>query len=655
MKKVDKLLKNATVLTIDENFNQYASGAVAVKDDKIVAVGPEIDICKEYQADENVDCQGKVLMPGLVNAHTHVPMTLLRGLSDDLRLDVWLMGYIMPVEKEFVSPEMVRLGTKLACAEMIRCGTTTFCDMYYFEDDIASATAEAGMRGVCGQTVLKFPAPDAKFYEEALTRTRAFIEKWKDHALIVPAIAPHAPYTCTPEILQACSAIAREFDIPLVTHLAETSFEVEQLREDHGVPVIPYIKKQNMLETKLVGAHLIHIDEGEMRDLAKSNCSGVHNPSSNMKLASGAASVAKMVELNMTVGIGTDGPASNNDLDMFEEMRLTSFLAKLHSGDPTVLPAKQVIYMATRGGAKSLFLDDITGSIAPGKRADLILLDISPVHNAPRFQRDPDGTYAQIVYATKATDVSDVMVNGAWLMQNRQLTTIDEPQLLEKSKVFAEKVDKFLQNREQSLMNKLVAIGGATQEESFEIQLKVKVDDTTPILEKIKSPEIYLEAKKHYKQFDTYFQFSNTGDMIRYREDELIDEKGNIKTVRSRLTLIGQKRDDHRDHTDALLSRSRYIAQANNSLRFYREYFKPDSILEVQKDRLRFHAVYKGIKFFLNIDTMQQPEIGKYVEIKSKTWSRMDAEQKTKLASELLEFLELTQSEAINDDYHQLA
>jgi 5-methylthioadenosine/S-adenosylhomocysteine deaminase len=654
MEKVDKLFKNAIVLTIDDSFNQYLPGAVAVSKDSIVAVGPEAEICKKYESEETVDCQGKVLMPGLVNAHTHVPMTLLRGLSDDLRLDVWLMGYIMPVEREFVSPEFVTLGTKLACAEMIRCGTTTFCDMYYFEDDIASATAEAGMRAVCGETVLKFPAPDAKFYEEALTRTRSFIENWKDHPLIVPAIAPHAPYTCTPEILKSCAAIAQEFDVPLVTHLAETAFEVDTLREEFGVPVVPHIKRQNMLETKLVGAHLVHVDEGELRDLAKYNCGGVHNPSSNLKLASGAAPVAKMAELNMNIGIGTDGPASNNDLDMFEEMRLTSFLAKLQTGDPTALPAKQVLNMATHGGAKSLHIDNITGSIEPGKRADMILVDINPVHNAPRFMRDPDGTYAQIVYATKATDVTDVMVNGEWLMKNRELTTINEESLLNESKTFAKKVDKFLLEREKSLLSKLVAIGGATQEESFEIQVKVKIDDIAPILEKINSPDVVIEVKKHYKQFDTYFQFDQSNEMLRYREDELIDEKGNIKSVRSRLTLIGENRADENKESDVLLSRSRYIAPANNSLRFYKEYFTPDSILEVQKDRQRFHVMYKGIKFFINVDTMVQPELGKFVEIKSKTWSRIDADQKTKLATNLLEFLGLNASKAVSDDYHKL-
>ncbi len=654
MKKVDKLFKNATVLTVDEKFNQFPNGAVAVSGDAIVAVGPQEEICKQYEAAEVLDCHGKILMPGLVNGHTHVPMTLLRGLSDDLRLDVWLMGYIMPVEREFVSPEMVILGTKIACAEMIRCGTTTFADMYYFEEHIAKATAEAGMRAICAESVLKFPSPDAQFYEESLTRTRTFIEQYSKHPLIVPAIAPHAPYTCTPEILQACASIAREFDVPLMIHLAETAWEVDALRAEHGVPVIPYIKRHHLLDTKLIGAHLVHIDEGEIRDLAKYNCGGVHNPSSNMKLASGTAPVTKMVELNMNVGIGTDGPASNNDLDMFEEMRLASFLGKLQTGDPTSLPAKTVIYMATRGGAKALHLDKLTGSIEPGKRADMILVDIDPVHNAPRFMRDPDGLYAQIVYAAKSTDVTHVMVNGSWLMKERQLLTIDESSLLTEAKAFAAKVDKFLMEREQSLLSKLVTIGGATQEESFEIQTKVRVDDIAAVLEKINMPEIVIEQKKHYKQFDTYFRFNNTDQMIRYREDELIDEKGAVKNVRSRLTLIGETKHGVNPESKILLSRSRYLAAAGNSLRFYREYFRPDSVFEVQKDRQRFHVLFKGIKFFINVDTMNQPEIGKFVEIKSKTWSRIDAEQKTKLVSSLLSFLGLKADAAIHEDYHEL-
>ncbi len=322
-------------------------------------------------------------MPGLINAHTHVPMTLLRGLADDLRLDVWLLGYMMPVEREFVSPEFVRLGTQIACAELIRSGVTCFADMYYFEEHVAQATVDAGLRAMCAQTVLKFPAPDAISFEESLAAARNFIEIWKDHHLIVPAVAPHAPYTCTDEILRATAALAAEFDVPLHTHLAETAQEVENMRQAEGMPVIPYIKKQNLFDAKVLAAHCVHIDLGEMHTLLHNGAGVAHNPSSNLKLASGVAPISQMLELGLNVGIGTDGPASNNDLDMFEEIRLASFLAKGTSGDPTILPATQALTMATRLGAQAMHMGHITGSLEPGKRADLILVDLSPFTTPP--------------------------------------------------------------------------------------------------------------------------------------------------------------------------------------------------------------------------------------------------------------------------------
>jgi 5-methylthioadenosine/S-adenosylhomocysteine deaminase len=333
------LLVNALVLTMDEEMHQYEPGAVAISGDSLLAVGPEADIRKAYSAAQIIDCGGKVLMPGLINAHTHAPMTLLRGLADDLRLDVWLMGYMMPVEREFVSPDFVRLGTQLACAELIRSGVTCFADMYYFEEDVAKATAEAGLRAVCSQTVLKFPTPDAASYEDSLAAARDFIQRWKGHALITPSVAPHAPYTCTPEILRATAQLAVEFDVPLHTHIAETALEVENMRRENGMPVVPYIKKQGLFDAKVLAAHCVHIDEGEMRTLVHSGAGVAHNPSSNLKLASGFAPVHKMLEAGLNVGIGTDGAASNNDLDMFEEIRLAAFIAKAVSNDPTVVPA----------------------------------------------------------------------------------------------------------------------------------------------------------------------------------------------------------------------------------------------------------------------------------------------------------------------------
>ena len=650
----DFLLANAIVLTMDEAFNQYEPGAIAIQGDAILAVGTEADLRAQYTAKEIIDCGGKVLMPGLVNAHTHAAMTLLRGLADDLRLDVWLLGYMMPVERTFVSPEFVDLGTRLGCAEMIRSGVTCFADMYYFESDVAQAVAEAGLRAVCGETVLKFPAPDAASYEESLAYSREFIQRWKGHPLIVPSVAPHAPYTCTEDILQSSAALAVEFDVPLLTHLAETALEVENSRAEHDMPVIPYVKKQNLFDAKVLAAHCVHIDEGEMHTLLHHGAGVATNPSSNLKLASGVAPVQQMLEHGLNVGIGTDGPASNNDLDMFEEMRLTALLAKNASNDPTALPAQKAVEMATRLGARALHLGEITGSLEPGKRADLILLDINAPHNIPHFRREREGIYAQIVYAAKASDVSDVMVNGQWVMREHQLLTLDEAALASKAQVYAKQIDAFLLEREQSVFSKLLAIGGAVEAESFEVQAKVRIADPDIAQAAIKKPGIEILHYRHYHEYDTYFSFADPKQgYLRYREDEFIDPNDAVVNVRYRLTLLGQARE--RDFPGgALLSRSRFLAPANHSLRFYREYFKPSRELFVKKDRLRWRVLYHGMEFYINLDHVEQPDLGYFIEIKSRTWSRSDAESKAQVANELITFLGTSPTETVSQDYVEI-
>ena len=409
MEKVDVILHGSAVITMNADFDLITDGAVAVRGADIVAVGTFEEISARYEADEVVDCQGQYILPGLVNAHTHVPMTLLRGLADDLRLDVWLMGYVMPTEREFVSPEFCRLGTKLACAEQIRSGITAFADMYYYEADIAAATAEAGMRGVLGQTILKFPAPDAETYEDSLAYARKFIEEWKGHPLIIPAVAPHAPYSSTEELLQRSAELAIEFDVPVLIHIAETRQEVEDNQKWYDMRVVPWVESSGLLEAKVLAAHCVHINTAEMQTLKQHDSTVAHNPTSNLKLASGIAPVNEMLKHGLTVGIGTDGPASNNDLDMFEEVRLAAILAKTAVNDPTALPARQALLMATRQGAAALFIDDITGSLEAGKRADLIVMDSERVHNTPHFRRDPNAIYSEIVYASKSTDVAHVM------------------------------------------------------------------------------------------------------------------------------------------------------------------------------------------------------------------------------------------------------
>ena len=653
MADVDLILTNAIVLTMDREYRIFAPGAVAVAGMGIAAVGPMHDILAAYPKAERFDCGGKALTPGLINAHTHAPMTLLRGMADDLRLDVWLLGYMMPVEREFVTPEFCRLGTLIACAESIRSGVTCFADMYYFEEAVAEAVAQAGMRAVCSQTVLKTPSPDAASYEDSLESARSYISRWKDHPLVIPSVAPHAPYTCTPEILQACTDLAVEFDVPLHTHLSETLDEVEQWRELYDMPVIPWVKKQGLLEAKVLAAHCVHIDDGEIHTLEHAGVGVAHNPSSNLKLSSGFAPVVEMLEAGLNVGIGTDGPASNNDLDMFEEMRLASFVAKAVSGDPTALPARQAFEMATHMGARALHLGHLTGSLEPGKRADLILIDLGSLHSLPQFDRDPNALYSRLVYATKSTDVADVMVNGRWLMRDRVLQTIDEASLVTAAAEVARRIDAFLIQREGSLLTKLVAIEGAQQEESYEIQIKVRLQDPAPVLVGSGVESLEVVRKAHYQEYDTYFSFQDPAQgRLRYREDEFVDDVGTVFNVRYRLTLTGPAREY--DHT-VPLSRSRFIAPATHSLRFYREYFQPVRETEINKDRRRWLVRFHGKEFFVNLDRILKPALEQtYLEIKSRTWSRGDAEEKAGLILELMEVLGAGEAQVVKDEYPDL-
>ena len=652
MPSCDLLLTNATVLTMDASFTVHPGGSVAIAGDSIAAVGAD---AQGYDAVETVDCHGRVVMPGLVNAHTHVPMTLLRGLADDLRLDVWLLGYMMPVEREFVRPEFVDLGTRLGCAEMIRSGVTCFADMYYFEETVATATADAGMRALCGQTVLRFPAPDATSYEDSLARARDFIQRWRGHPLIVPAPAPHAPYTCTPEILRACAELAAEFDVPLHTHLSETIQEVETSRRLYGAPVVPWVKKQGLFGAKVLAAHCVHVDDGEMRALKGAGAGVAHNPTSNLKLAAGIAPVARMRELDIDVGIGTDGPASNNDLDMFEEVRLAALLAKGNGGDPTALPAREALAMATRIGARALHMDHLTGSLEPGKRADLVVVDLSGLNNVPAFQRDPNAVYARIVYTAKSTDVVDVMCNGRWLMRDRTLLTLDETDLKQRAAEQARRIDTFLISREGSVLQKLVAIGGAVEQESFEVQVKARVPSAGPVLSVIEGEEVTIIRNSRYHQYDTYWSFDDPEQgRLRYREDEFLDDAGTVTGARARLTLTGRARKDR--FGAVLLFHSRYLAPAAHSPRFYREYFRPAAEQVVEKERRRWLVAYRGVEFYVHLDRLVDPaRDGYFIEVKSRTWSRRDAQDKAAAITELLALFGTSPDDTISDGYVELA
>ncbi len=655
MEEADLILSGGIVATMNDLGDIYNPGAVVVRADRILAVGPAAEITASYTARETVDCSGQAIIPGLVNAHTHLPMVLLRGLADDRRLDVWLLGYMMPVERQFVNPDFVRLGTLLACAEMIRSGVTCFADMYYYEEEIAWAVVEAGLRGLCAQTVLKFPSPDAGSFEDSLVASREFIGRWKGHPLVVPAVGPHAPYTCTEEILRACAELAIEYDVPLHIHVSETASEVEDSRREYGMPVVPWIKKQGVLEAKVLAAHCVHIDAGEMRTLRNAGAGVAHNPTSNLKLASGMAPVKQMLEAGLHVGIGTDGAASNNDLDMFEEVRLAALLAKGTSGDPTALPAQQALRLATIEGARALHMGDITGSLEPGKRADLAVVDLSPLHQTPKFAHEAGAVYAQLVYVAKSSDVKHVLCNGRWLMRDRHLLTLDEVELAAQAQEVAQQIDAFLFTRESDVLRKLVSIGGVSQEESFEVQVKARLDDPARVEQALTPPDIIITKQSRYRQYDTYLVFSGPeGERLRYREDEILDEAGQVVNARNRLTLTGPAKEREFAHS-VLLSRSRFIAPADRSLRFYHEYFKPVAEREVHKERRRWRIRYKGIEFAINVDRLTKPaEAGYFLEIKSRTWSMRDAERKAEMIGELLERFGVEEERLFAPEYADL-
>ena len=653
--QVDTILAHGTVITMDDAFTLINDGALAIRDDAIAAIGLTDQILRDHTADEIIDCHHCAIIPGLVNAHTHVPMTLLRGLADDLRLDVWLMGYMMPVEREFVTPDFVRLGTLLGCAEMIRSGITAFADMYYFEDAIAEATVQAGLRGVLAQTILKFPAPDAASYEDSVESCRLFIEKWKGHALIVPAVGPHAHYTCPPEVLEACVALATEYNVPLHTHVSETLLEVEDSRKQHGMPVVPWIRKYGLLETQLIAAHCVHVDSGEIRTLKNAGAGVVHNPSSNLKLASGIAPVKEMIETGVRLGIGTDGTASNNDLDMFEEMRLASFLAKGATHDPLVAPARTSLMLATIGGARAIHLDHLTGSLELGKRADIAVVDLTGLHNTPRFNREPEMVYSQLVYACKSSDVRDVWCNGRALMRDRALLTVDLPTVTAQAQDIAQQIDTFLINREGNLLDKLIVTGGLNQEEMFEVQVKVAIENPAAIDRALKQPPITIVRSSRRNQYDTYFLFADAQQgRIRYREDEILDKNGEVAEARYLLTYT-QPAKEREFAQSILLSRARFTARADRSLRFYREYFRPTQERTIDKERQRYHIVYKETAFMINVDRITQPSLpGYFMEIKSRTWSPRDAEKKAALISELLTLMSVGPDQVTRTEYVEL-
>src|SRR5580658_3071019 len=430
--RVDLIVTGGTVVTMNEARAVYEDGAIVVKGDTIVAVGPRSELEAKYVASQTVDARGKLLLPGFINGHTHVPMTLFRGLHDDVTLNDWLYKYIFPAEKQNVNEEFVRWGTRLAAAEQIRGGVTTFADMYYFEDAIAEETKAAGMRGVLGETFIDFPAPDNKSEAEMLAYTEKFLKRWQGDPLIQAAPAPHSIYTCSRKTLQDSAALARKYKAPILIHVAEMKKEWEDSEKQNGMSPVGYLNSIGVLGPDVVAAHCIYVDETDRELLAQKRVGCVHNPSSNMMLASGVSPVPELRAVGVAVGLGTDGPAgSNNDLDLMEEMDLAAKLQKITKMDPRALGAQSVVEMATIEGAKALHMEKEIGSLEPGRKADIILISLDEPNAVPMFD-----IYAQLAYALKASDVETVVIGGKVVMRDRKLLTVNEEQAIQKAREY---------------------------------------------------------------------------------------------------------------------------------------------------------------------------------------------------------------------------
>ncbi|MGA2184865.1 MAG: amidohydrolase [Bryobacteraceae bacterium] len=439
----DQIWTARYVVTMDPQRRVIENGAVAVRGTRILAVDTRAAIDRQYTAPRRLDRPEAVLIPGLIDTHTHAAMSLFRGIADDLTLQDWLEHYIFPAEARNVTPDFVLWGTRLACLEMMLSGTTTFTDMYYFEDRAAEATKEAGMRCVLGETIIGFPVPDAKTPADALAWTERYIQHYRNDPLVTPAVAPHALYTNSAETLRAARALANKYSVPLVIHLAETRRENDDCVKQHGARAVPYLASLGVFDGHTVAAHGVWLDQTDMDILRKAGVGIAHCPSSNMKLASGIAPVTQMLAMGIPVGLGPDGPAgSNNDFDLMEEMNLAADLQKVATGDPRSVPAEQALAMATILGARVLGLDKSIGSLEAGKLADMVMVRLDRPHAVPLYN-----IYSQLVYALKGSDVRDVMVNGRVIVSDANSLTLDSGVIIQKAREYRSHISESLQQQ----------------------------------------------------------------------------------------------------------------------------------------------------------------------------------------------------------------
>jgi len=439
MEPVDTLILGGTILCLDDSMTRIEDGALAIVGDSIAAVGTESDFRQKFTSRDIIDGKSSLIMPGLINSHTHAAMTCFRGIADDMQLMDWLTHYIFPAEARNVNPELAYWGSLLACAEMIKSGTTTFCDMYIFEEETAQAARKAGMRCLLGEVLFDFPSPNVKTPQEGLAYSRKLLERWSSDPLIRIAVEPHALYTCSRPLLLGAGQLAQEYQAPLALHFLENISEREQLRKDLGQDAVPYLQELGLLNERLIAFHCVCLEEEDIQSFRNEGCKAVYNPESNMKLASGFAPVSRMLKEGVCVGLGTDGCASNNNLDMFQEMDTAAKLEKVRHLDPTLMPADTVVAMATRQGARVLGMGEHTGCLKAGMKADLILIDLARPHLTPMYN-----PYSHLVYAVNGSDVNTVFIHGKMVMKDRKLLTLDEEDIMEQVRRIAERIQESL-------------------------------------------------------------------------------------------------------------------------------------------------------------------------------------------------------------------
>jgi 5-methylthioadenosine/S-adenosylhomocysteine deaminase len=426
MQDADLIIKNSTILTMNSKNSILKNGFLVIRGDSISHMGT--GDMPSISAGKIIDAKDGLVLPGLVNGHTHAAMTLFRGLADDLPLMQWLENYIFPAERN-MDAEFVYTGTQLALAEMILSGTTTFCDMYLFEEEVAKAAKKAGVRCLAGEVLYDFPSPNYGSVENGLEYTESLIQKWRDDPIVSIAVEPHSLFTCSPELLMASNELALKHRVPLIIHVAETLNEVSEIKRKYAKTPIEHLDSLGLLGAHLIADHCVHLGQSEITKMAEHGVKVVHNPESNMKLASGIAPIPELIKQGVTVGLGTDGCASNNNLDLFSEMDTAAKLHKVHAMDPTAVDAVTVLRMATIEGARALGLQDITGSLEIGKKADVIVIDTHKPHLTPMYNAT-----SHLVYAASGNDVTHSVINGKLVMEDRKLLTLNLDEVIAHSR-----------------------------------------------------------------------------------------------------------------------------------------------------------------------------------------------------------------------------